>query len=124
VRPRGRARPAPDPVAAPAEWLRTLLALSTGDGVTATLLDGRSRWPADVADDCHRELSAAGRPLLDRSRDGLRPGTTLDDLHALVHGIATAGSAAPDPGGRAEQLLALVLDGLRARSEREGMMGS
>jgi AcrR family transcriptional regulator len=111
-----------DPVAALAEWLRTLIALSTRDGVTATLLDGRSRWPADFADDCHRELSATGGPLLDRARDSLRPGTTLDDVHALVHGIATASSAAAAPGDRADRLLALVLDGLLARPDGKGMM--
>jgi AcrR family transcriptional regulator len=111
---------APDPVAALSEWLRTLIALSTGDGVTATLLAGRSRWPADFADDCHRALSAAGAPLLDRAREGLRPGVTLDDVHALVHGIATASSAAADPGHRADRLLSLVLDGLLVRADERG----
>jgi AcrR family transcriptional regulator len=113
---------APDPMAALTEWLRTLVALSTGDAVTATLLGGRSQWPPGFADDCHDALSATGRPLLDRARDGLRPGVSLDDVHALVHGIATASSTAADPADRADRLLDLVLDGLLARPGGTGMM--
>jgi AcrR family transcriptional regulator len=115
-------RTAPDPVAALAEWLRTLLALSTRDGVSATLLAERSQWPANFAEDCRRALSAVGVPLFDRARGGLHPGVTLDDVHALVHGIADAASAGAEPAARGERLLTLVLDGLRARRGGEGMM--
>jgi AcrR family transcriptional regulator len=109
-----------DPVAALAEWLRLLAGLSTRDGVTATLLFGQSQWPQGFADECHAAVSAAGAPLLDRARPALRPGVTLDDLHALVHGIATASSTTPAPLDRAEHLLGLVLDGLRARPQEKG----
>ena len=115
-------RDAGDPVAALAEWLRLLVGLSTRDGITATLLGGQSQWPQGFADEVHAALSATGGPLLDRARPALRPDLTLDELHALVHGIATASTAASDPGQRADRLLALVLDGLRARPDGEGMM--
>ena len=121
VRARGdELRAADDPVSALAEWLRLLAGLSTRDGVTATLLFGESQWPQGFADECHALIHAAGVPLLDRARDALRPGVTLDDLHALVHGIATASSTAPAPLDRADRLLALVLDGLRARPAEKG----
>jgi AcrR family transcriptional regulator len=116
----GELRTADDPVEALSEWLRLLAGLSARDGVTATLLFGQSQWPQGFADECHEAIFAAGAPLLDRARNALRPGVTLDDLHALVHGIATASSTAPEPLERADHLLALVLDGLRARHGGRG----
>jgi AcrR family transcriptional regulator len=113
-------RGAPDPVAALAGWLRVLVGLSTRDGVTATLLGGRTQWPQGFADEAHSALSAVGEPLLARARPALRPDLTLDELHALVHGIATASNASDAPRERADRLLALVLDGLRSRSDQEG----
>jgi AcrR family transcriptional regulator len=115
-------RDADDPVTALARWLRLLVGLSTRDGITATLLGGQSQWPRGFADEVHGALSATGEPLLDRARTALRPDVTLDELHALVHGIATASNAASDPAQRADRLLTLVLDGLRARPDGEGMM--
>jgi AcrR family transcriptional regulator len=113
-------RAADDPVAALAEWLRLLAALSTRDGVTATLLFGQSQWPQGFADECHAAISAAGAPLLDRARFALQPRVTLDDLHGLVHGVATASNASNEPTERADRLLELVLDGLRARPDEKG----
>jgi AcrR family transcriptional regulator len=115
-------RASDDPVAALAEWLRLLAALSTRDGVTATLLFGQSQWSQGFAEECHAAISAAGAPLLDRARPALQPRVTLDDLHGLVHGVATASNASAEPTERAERLLELVLDGLRARPAGEGMM--
>jgi AcrR family transcriptional regulator len=108
-------RAAHDPVTALSEWLRLLVALSTRDGVTATLLGGQSQWPKAFADECHAALSATGGPLLDRARSALQPTVTLDDLHGLVHGVATASNASAAPTERADRLLDLVLDGVRAR---------
>jgi AcrR family transcriptional regulator len=108
-------RAADDPVDALAEWLRLLVALSTRDGVTATLVSGQSQWPRGFADEVHTALSDTGAPLLDRAYPALQPSVTLDDLHGLVHGVAMASNVAPDPAERADRLLALVLDGLRAR---------
>jgi AcrR family transcriptional regulator len=113
-------REAEDAVAALAEWLRLLVALSTRDGVTATLVSGQSQWPQGFADEVHTALSETGAPLLDRARSSLRPTVTLDDLHGLVHGVATASNASAEPAERADRLLDLVLDGLRARGGGEG----
>jgi AcrR family transcriptional regulator len=113
-------RDATDPVTALAEWLRILVGLSTRDGITATLLGGQSQWPRGFADEVHAALSATGGPLLDRARVALRPDVTLDEVHALVHGIATASNASSTPRERADRLLTLVLDGLRGRDGEEG----
>jgi AcrR family transcriptional regulator len=113
-------RAAHDPVTALSEWLRLLVALSTRDGVTATLLGGQSQWPQAFADECHAALSATGAPLLDQARSALRASVTLDDLHGLVHGVATASNASAAPAERADRLLDLVLDGLRARPDSGG----
>jgi hypothetical protein len=64
----------------------------------------------------------ARRSALDLHDEVGHGGISLDDVHALVHGIATASSASADPADRADRLLGLVLDGLRARPGGTGMM--
>ncbi|AEW96174.1 MULTISPECIES: TetR/AcrR family transcriptional regulator [Streptomycetaceae] len=104
----------PDPVDALAVWLRAVITHSTayrglGKALMATGAAG--------LDSCQAPLRQAGGTLLERARDvgGVRPDADIPDLLRLCHAIGLAAEADPDDPGLADRLLALAVDGLRAR---------
>jgi AcrR family transcriptional regulator len=92
-------------------WLRSLIQLSDRRGLAAALLSGVSQHRSRFIDDCHRAITDAAAPLLERAQasGAYRSDVTLEELLRLVHALAWTGEGADD----ADHLLELILGGLR-----------
>ncbi|NYH42705.1 AcrR family transcriptional regulator [Micromonospora jinlongensis] len=100
---------APDALDALTTWLHEVTAYAT---TTRGLADSLLNEPAEETDACGATLVAAGEPLLRRAADegSVRPDVTMADLMILANGISLA--AQPAGAAKAEQLLALALEGI------------
>ncbi len=104
---------APSPGDALATWLRSLLAHNlTQRGLKEALMLTAG---SELAASCKLQMRAAGAALLARAQQAgaIRPDAEIGDLMRFVHGIALATEQTGEGPGRAERLLALMMDGLR-----------
>ncbi|RKT54411.1 TetR/AcrR family transcriptional regulator [Saccharothrix australiensis] len=112
LRRRGAELARGDPGTGLLTWLEelTVTAVETR-GLTASLEADADRGPSS-ADGCHGVVRKATVELVDRARavGAVRPGTSPDDLLALVTAISLATEGDP---AAARRLLRLVLDGVR-----------
>jgi AcrR family transcriptional regulator len=102
----------PRPADALVAWLRAVLRhATTHRGLAAALLAD----PAPLAA-FHRGIEEAGRALLDRAQRAgeVRAGLAIDELLRLVGAIAATTEGAADGPARAERLLDIAVDGIRA----------
>ncbi|KAB8167944.1 TetR family transcriptional regulator [Streptomyces sp. 3MP-14] len=101
-------------------WLRKLIRLTMRRGLAAALAAGQRSTVSEVfLNQCHLALEGASTPLLARAQadGGIRPDLRADDLLTFAHTIASAAQRAPDGEQHADQLLELLLEGLRTRNE-------
>jgi AcrR family transcriptional regulator len=108
--------PDADQIEALRTWLHELVDLTSRNGPAGMLIAGAGGWPAKFAHDIHADLTAVGDALLDRARPRLRPGVMIDDLHALMFGIANAVPASGETTQPTDRLLDFVFDGLSKRT--------
>ncbi|MFI7275702.1 TetR/AcrR family transcriptional regulator [Streptomyces sp. NPDC049879] len=105
----------PDAGRALTAWLRAVATHAvTNRGLgTALTHDGSTEF----GESCHAMITAAGDALLARARaaGAVRPGVTTVRLLKLVGAIALATERDTDGPAEAEALLAIALDGVRAR---------
>jgi len=98
------------------EWLGTVTAnAATIGGLAIALTRDRAAGPDVAHEHCATaRLTEAGTPLVRRAADdgALTPGVTIDDLLALVTGIALATEHHPDRATEASRLLALTITGV------------
>jgi AcrR family transcriptional regulator len=107
-----------DPETALVAWLRAVGEHAVSNrGLGASLMRG-AREDSPLGTTCHTMIVNAGDELLDRARDAraVRADVTSVQLLKLVGAIALATEGEPDGAAEAEQLLALAVDGVRARS--------
>ncbi|MEU9714883.1 helix-turn-helix domain-containing protein [Streptomyces sp. NPDC047976] len=105
----------PDPGNALSTWLRAVAAHAVANrGLGASLM--RDADPA-LGETCHDMITNAGDTLLTRAReaDAVRPGITITQLLKLVGAIALATEQDTDGPAEADLLLAIAIDGVRAR---------
>ncbi|MFI9724130.1 TetR/AcrR family transcriptional regulator [Streptomyces sp. NPDC052396] len=110
--------PDPDPGAALVSWLRAVGAHAVANrGLGASLMHGARDGDPTLGSTCHAMITSAGDELLDRARqvNAVRPDVTITQLLKLVSAIARATEEEPDGPAEAERLLALAIDGVRAR---------
>ena len=103
-----------DPWQALTDWLRRFADYATTKKALAGELMAYMDEGSEVFLQCRHALKAAGAPLLEaaqRSGD-VRPDVHFMDVVRMVGGIATIPNAEP---GQVERILAVALDGLRAR---------
>lgn len=96
-------------------WLRAVVRHAAANrGLGASLLDG-TRDP-DLARESHARIFEVGKRLLERAQRDRAVGQKVEiaDLFALVNGIALATEGERDGEERADRLLALAFDGIRA----------
>jgi AcrR family transcriptional regulator len=94
-------------------WLRSLITASMQfRGVGAALVGSEATLAA-----CKTPLREAGRALLERAQQAgeVRQDADIPDLLRLTHAIGLAAEAVPEDPELADRLLALTVDGLRAR---------
>ncbi|WP_308402508.1 helix-turn-helix domain-containing protein [Streptomyces sp. TBY4] len=104
-----------DPGQALYTWLRAVSAHAVANrGLGASLM--READPA-LGETCHDMITSAGDALLARARaaDAVRPGITITQLLKLVGAIALATEQDADGPAEADLLLAIAIDGVRAR---------
>ncbi len=97
------------------EWLRAVVRHAAANrGLGALLLDG-SRDP-ELARESHARIFEVGERLLVRAQQAraVREAVVIADVFALVNGIALATEREHDGADRADRLLALAFDGIRA----------
>ncbi|MFD8687368.1 TetR/AcrR family transcriptional regulator [Streptomyces sp. NPDC059651] len=105
----------PDPGNALSTWLRAVAAHAVANrGLGASLM--RDADPT-LGETCHDMITNAGDALLTRAREAgaVRPGITITQLLKLVGAIALATEQDTDGPTEAELLLAIAIDGVRAR---------
>ncbi|MFE3717200.1 TetR/AcrR family transcriptional regulator [Streptomyces cyaneofuscatus] len=105
----------PDPGNALSTWLRAVAAHAVANrGLGASLM--RDADPT-LGETCHDMITNAGDALLTRAReaDAVRPGITITQLLKLVGAIALATEQDTDGLTEADLLLAIAIDGVRAR---------
>ncbi|MCQ8773854.1 TetR/AcrR family transcriptional regulator [Streptomyces telluris] len=105
----------PDPGQALSTWLRAVGAHAVANrGLGASLMHEAD--PA-LGETCHDMISSAGDALLARAReaDAVRPGITITQLLKLVGAVALATEQDIDGPAEADLLLAIAIDGVRAR---------
>ncbi|MFG2873604.1 TetR/AcrR family transcriptional regulator [Streptomyces sp. NPDC048337] len=105
----------PDPGQALSTWLRAVAAHAVANrGLGASLM--RDADPA-LGETCHDMITAAGDALLSRARGAgaVRPDVTTPRLLKLVGAIALATEQDADGPAEADHLLAIAIDGVRAR---------
>ena len=106
-----------DPWQALTGWLRRFADYATTKKALAAELMAYMDEGSEVFLHCRHAIKAAGTPLLEaaqRSGD-VRPDVRFMDIVRMVGGIATIPNAEP---GQVDRILAVALDGLRARSTR------
>ncbi|MFG2986538.1 TetR/AcrR family transcriptional regulator [Streptomyces sp. NPDC048258] len=104
-----------DPGRALSTWLRAVGAHAVANrGLGASLM--RDGDPT-LGETCHDMITKAGDALLARARaaDAVRPDITTTQLLKLVGAIALATEREPDGPAEADRLLAIAIDGVRAR---------
>lgn len=92
-------------------WLRDVVThAATARGLGPAL----AGYEPDPEFSPHAMIRDVARRLLDRAqREGsVGPGVTVDDVLVLANGIAMATESLPGAGRRADELMALVADGL------------
>jgi AcrR family transcriptional regulator len=107
---------AASPQEALVSWLRTLVDyVTTFRGLSATMMASHDDESSELHHSCV-VITGAMNALLARAQQAgaVRPDILGDDLGRLVRGIALAAES-DQTGATAERLLALALDGLRAR---------
>jgi AcrR family transcriptional regulator len=100
----------PDPRAALLEWLGALTDYAaSARGMATTLLHAEEQVHA-----CSTKITDAAGLLLHRAvaAGSVTPGTTAEDLLALVTGIVLATEHHPDAAGQANRLLTLTVAGI------------
>ncbi|MEU9377597.1 helix-turn-helix domain-containing protein [Streptomyces sp. NPDC048255] len=105
----------PDPGQALSTWLRAVGAHAVANrGLGASLM--RDADPT-LGETCHDLITNAGDALLARARaaDAVRPEITITQLLKLVGAIALATEQDIDGPAEADLLLAIAIDGVRAR---------
>ncbi|MFI9240758.1 TetR/AcrR family transcriptional regulator [Streptomyces sp. NPDC053079] len=105
----------PDPGQALSTWLHAVGAHAVANrGLGASLT--RDADPA-LGETCHDMITNAGDALLARARaaDAVRPGITVTQLLKLVGAIALATEQDIDGPAEADLLLAIAIEGVRAR---------
>jgi AcrR family transcriptional regulator len=112
---------APDPGDALGVWLRFVVAQSTtSKGVGMAVMRVLAEDAPTLKHSCHHVIRAAGGALLARAQEvgAVRTDLDVDDLLHLVHGVCVATEHAADQHAKAEQLLEVVLAGVRAPAPR------
>ncbi|MEO3811150.1 helix-turn-helix domain-containing protein [Sphaerisporangium sp. B11E5] len=103
----------PDPGEALLTWLRAVGAHAVANrGLGASLMRGGD---PTFGDTCHDMIIKAGDALLTRAGDAVRPGIAVTHLLKLVSAIALATERDPDGPAEADRLLAIAIEGVRAR---------
>jgi len=104
----------PDPDVALFGWLRAVLRHATAHRGLGTALAAAAD-PAPLAA-FHRSIEEAGEALLDRARRAgvVRDGIEIGELLRLVGAIGATAEGWPDGPARAERLLDIAVDGVRA----------
>ncbi|MFG2823958.1 TetR/AcrR family transcriptional regulator [Kitasatospora sp. NPDC048365] len=105
----------PDPGDALAGWLRAVATHAVANrGLGASLM--RDADPA-LGESCHEMITSAGDALLVRARaaGAVRPGIAIAQVLKLVGAIALATEQDADGPAEADVLLAIAMDGVRAR---------
>jgi AcrR family transcriptional regulator len=108
----------PNPGAALVTWLRAVGAHAVANrGLGASLMHGARDGDPTLGNTCHTMIVNAGDELLMRARQvrAVRPEVTVTQLLKLVSAIALATEQQPDGPAEADRLLALAIDGVRAR---------
>ncbi|MEV0415261.1 helix-turn-helix domain-containing protein [Streptomyces sp. NPDC050448] len=108
----------PHPEAALVTWLRAVGAHAVANrGLGASLMRGARDGEPTLGSTCHAMIVSAGDQLLTRAREAhaVRPEVTITQLLKLVGAIALATEQEPDGPAEADRLLALAIDGVRAR---------
>lgn len=106
----------PDPGEALFTWLRAVGAHAVANrGLGASLMRGGG--DPTLGGTCHDMVTTAGDALLARARaaDAVRPEITITHLLKLVSAISLATEQEPDGPAEADRLLAIAIDGVRAR---------
>ena len=101
-----------------AGWVRALAGyLVTKRGLSHALISSLGR-DSELITTCWMAMRDTADRLLVHAQEAgmLRSDVSATDVMRLVHGIAVATEQAPD---QADRLLSLMLDGLRARPEKE-----
>ncbi|MBB5782653.1 TetR/AcrR family transcriptional regulator [Nonomuraea jabiensis] len=105
-----------DTRAALLEWLNAVTEqAATIRGLAVALNRDRAAGSGEVHEHCaSAQLTEAGKPLARRAADdgALAPGVTIDDLLALITGIALATEHHPDSAAESVRLLGLAVAGL------------
>lgn len=107
-----------DTRAALLEWLGAVTAdAATIRGLAIALTRDPAADPGAQDNCCSAQLTEAGGPLARRAADdgALAPGVTIDDLLALITGIALATEHHPDPAAEAGRLFGLAVAGVSPR---------
>ena len=108
---------APSPAEALTTWLRAVAAHgSTSRGLLATLTAALHDGGSDLSG-CRTAIFTAASNLLTRAQRAraVQPDITVSQLLKLVNAITFATEGEPDGGAQAEQLLKLLMDGIRSR---------
>jgi AcrR family transcriptional regulator len=108
----------PDPDAALVTWLRAFVThAATQRGLAAALAASATSQPPQSGADCRTMIRSAGGDLLTRAQraGSARPGIAITDLLNLVNAIALVTEQKPDGADQADQMLAIVIDGIRGR---------
>ena len=106
---------APSPGEGLVEWLRAVVAQgSTDRGVAASLMTAMGVTETDVSW-CRGAVFATATALLERAQSAgdIRADVTVRQLLKFVNAIALATEGEPGKCEQADQLLSLLLDGLR-----------
>ncbi|WP_308249739.1 TetR/AcrR family transcriptional regulator [Sphaerisporangium fuscum] len=107
---------APDPGEALFTWLRAVGAHAAANrGLGAALM--RDGGDPTLGGTCHDKIVTAGERLLTRARaaDAVRPEIDVTRLLKLVGAISVATEQEPDGRAEADHLLAIAIEGVRAR---------
>jgi AcrR family transcriptional regulator len=111
----------PDPEAALNTWLRAFVThAATQRGLAAALVTSASSEPPQSGGDCRTMIRAAGEELLARAQraGSARPDIAIADLLKLVNAIALITEQESDGVDQADQLLAIVVNGIRSAGSR------
>jgi AcrR family transcriptional regulator len=98
-----------------ADWLRALVKFSSTKRSLTTALLATLGKDSDLLSSCGQVIRGAAESLLARAQQAgvVRPDADAGDLIRLVHAVNIATERRPADPGQADQMLALILDGLR-----------
>ena len=111
---------APSPGDALGAWLRGMIAFSTTKRSLVTSMLATMDTASELFSACSTEIRRAVESLLARAQDAgeIRRDIDAADVMRLSHAITVATERAPQNPEQAERLLGLMLDGLRAGTQR------